>query len=72
MLTNMSAYTWPVCRLTPGWPIRGVSIVGGISVDCVLKLEQGSWVSVLRVRYRGRRFENSFCSVVHVIPHQPH
>lgn len=72
MSTNMSAYTWPVCRMTPGWPIRGVSIVGGISVDCVLKLEQGSWVSVLRVRYRGRRFENSFCSVVHVIPRQPH
>ena len=72
MSTNMSAYTWPVCWLTPGWPIRGVSIVGGISVDCVLKLEQGSWVSVLRIRYRGQRFENSFCSVVRVIPHQPH
>ena len=69
-LTKCQPTCRPICR-----PIHGQYAgwhLAGISVDCVLKLGQGSWGSVLCIRYRGRRFENSFCSVVHVIPHQPH
>ena len=85
ILVDCWSTCWSICRSTPDQVSANMWSTVGQHVDqyvdqhltkcrptCVLKLGQGSWVSVLRIRYRSRRFENSFCSVVRVIPRQPH
>ena len=62
MSTNMSAYTWPVCPLTPGWHISRLCFkirTRELGFSVTHKISQSEvW--------------NSFCSVVRVIPPQPH
>ena len=55
---------WNIARLS----VERRLTISVISVDCHLKYKLGSWVSVLRARYCGSGFENSFLSVVCAIP----